>query len=229
MSLYAIGDLHLALGEPEKSMEVFGERWQGYTEKIKKGFSLIGEADTCVICGDVSWGMDLGGALEDLRFLNSLPGKKLLLKGNHDYWWTTASKMKTFFEQNGLTTLSILHNSCALYGAAAICGTRGWFFEEETGGEHDKKIMQREVGRLAASLRAAGTREKLCFLHYPPLYLQYECRPILELLGEHGVALCCYGHIHSKGCRSAFQGEYEGTMFKLVSADYLDFVPLKLL
>ena len=229
MSLYAIGDLHLALGTPGKSMEVFGARWQDYIEKIEKGFSLLDEDDLCVICGDLSWGMDLDGAREDLRFLDALPGKKLLLKGNHDYWWTTATKMRAFFEKEGLQSLSILHNNCAFYEDVAVCGTRGWFFEEETGGEHDKKIMLREAQRLAASLAAGGDGEKLCFLHYPPVYLHYECPPILDLLEEYGVRLCCYGHIHSKGCRAAFQGERRETQFKLVSADYLDFVPLKVL
>jgi predicted phosphohydrolase len=228
MSLFAIGDLHLALGVPGKSMETFGGRWQNYMEKIEKSFSLLSDEDLCVLCGDLSWGMDLESALPDLRFIDELPGKKLLLKGNHDYWWTTAAKMNAFFEAHGLRRLSILHNNCAIYGDAAVCGTRGWFFEEETGGEHDKKIMQREIGRLETSLRAAGDREKLCFLHYPPKYQNYECGGILELFARYGVGLCCYGHIHSKGCAAAFRGEWNGTLYKLVSADFLDFTPLKI-
>jgi predicted phosphohydrolase len=136
--------------------------------------------------------------------------------------------MEAFFADHGLDKLAILHNNCVFYGNTAVCGTRGWFFEEETGGEHDRKIMLREVGRLETSLKAALDREKLCFLHYPPKYRNYECPAILALLREYGVKLCCYGHIHSKGCNSAFRGEWEGTQYKLISADYLDFIPLKI-
>jgi predicted phosphohydrolase len=228
MSLYAIGDLHLALGAPQKSMEVFGGRWQNYVRKIEKGFAVLSDGDLCVICGDLSWGMDLEEALPDFRFLNALPGNKLLVKGNHDYWWATAAKMEAFFAAHGLHRLSILHNNCAYYGEAAVCGTRGWFFEEEKGDAHDKKIMLREVGRLEASLKAANGREKLCFLHYPPLYLHHTCAEILELLEKYKVGLCCYGHIHDKGCHAAFRGEWAGTVYKLVSADFLNFVPAKI-
>ena len=228
MSLYAIGDLHLALGEPEKSMEVFGGRWTDYVSKLRKGFSLLDDGDTCVICGDFCWASGLEEALEDFRFLNGLPGKKILLKGNHDYWWTTAARMNAFFAANGLDTLSLLHNNCLFWEGLALCGTRGWFFEEETGGAHDKKIMLREIGRLETSLKAAGEAEKLAFLHYPPLYLNYRCPGILDLLARYGVRECCYGHIHSKGCRSAFLGEDNSVRYRLVSADYLDFIPLKI-
>ena len=170
MSLFAIGDLHLALGAPEKNMEAFGGRWVGYMDKIRRGFDLVRPEDLCVICGDLCWSMDLESALPDFQFLNDLPGKKLLLKGNHDYWWTTAAKMNAFFAQNGLDSLSLLHNNCVLWEETALCGTRGWFYEEETGTEHDGKILRREAGRLRTSLQAAGEREKLAFLHYPPLY-----------------------------------------------------------
>ena len=227
MALYAIGDLHLSL-DGNKSMEVFGGRWLDYVNKIERGFSLLNEADVCVLCGDLTWGMSLEDALEDFRFISKLPGKKIILKGNHDYWWSTAAKAYRFFEQNDLTGFEILNNNCVLYGDYALCGTRGWFYEEERGGEHDKKIMLREIGRLETSLKAAGDREKLVFLHYPPKYQGYACEEILSLLREHHVKLCCYGHIHGKGCSSAFQGQLGETMFKMVSADYLDFVPLKI-
>lgn len=229
MALYAIGDLHLPLGAPDKSMEVFSGRWTGYVEKIKKGFSHLTEEDTCVICGDFCWAMDLQTALPDFQFLHTLPGKKILLKGNHDYWWTTANKMNTFLQQNGLESISILHNNCFSYEDIAICGTRGWFFEEETGVEHDKKIMMREIGRLETSLKAAGDREKIVFLHYPPIYLHYECPGILDLLTKYDVRACYYGHIHSNGCRYAYIGERDNVYYRLVSADYLDFMPLKIM
>lgn len=228
MSLFAIGDLHLSLSAG-KPMDVFGGRWLDYTEKIKKGFAAVVEPeDVTVICGDVSWGMDFDSAREDFLYIDRLPGKKLILKGNHDYWWSTAAKAKSFFTENGITTIDILHNNFFDYEGVGVCGTRGWFYEEEKGVEHDKKILARECLRLEASLQAAGKREKYVFLHYPPKYQGYECPEILALLKKYDVKMCCYGHIHSKGCASAFNGEYGGTVFRLVSADYLDFVPAKI-
>ena len=227
MSLFAIGDLHLSL-DGSKSMEVFGGRWTDYQQKIERGFSLLTDEDVCVLCGDLVWGMTMEAALEDFRFISRLPGKKIILKGNHDYWWSTAAKAYRFFEENGMDNLQILNNNCYEYGDYAICGTRGWFFEEECCGEHDRKIMLREVGRLEASLKAAGERNKLVFLHYPPIYQGYECPEILSLLEQYQVERCYYGHIHGKGHAAAFQGERNGTVFRMVSADYLDFYPLKI-
>ena len=157
-----------------------------------------------------------------------MPGRKIILKGNHDYWWSTASKAKKFFAENGIDSIDILHNNFFEYADYAICGTRGWFYEEEKGGEHDKKIMLRELMRLEASLKAAGERKKLVFLHYPPIFMKYECREILELLKTYEVRMCCYGHIHGKGCYQAFNGWRGMTEFKLVSADFVDFEPVKL-
>ena len=165
---------------------------------------------------------------EDFLFIDALPGKKIILKGNHDYWWSTAAKAKKFFAQNGITTIDILYNNSFDYGEYAICGTRGWFYEEEKGGEHDAKIMRREIMRLEASLKAAGDKKKLVFLHYPPLFQSYRCEEILELLKSYEVRLCCYGHIHGKGCAYAFNGWRDGTEFRLVSADFVDFTPVKL-
>ena len=226
--MFVIGDLHLALGAPEKNMEAFGGRWQGYVEKIRRGFELVRAEDTCVICGDFCWAMDLASALPDFQFLNALPGKKLMVKGNHDYWWTTAAKMNAFFAENGLDTISLLHNNCVLWENLALCGTRGWFYEEETGTEHDGKILRRELGRLETSLKAAGEREKIAFLHYPPLYLHYACPEIMRLLSDYGVRECYYGHIHGKGCRAAFVGEQQGICYRLISGDFLDFYPFKI-
>ena len=226
MAIYAIGDTHLSLSA-DKSMEVFGEGWANYVERLREGFSVLGERDLCVLCGDLSWGMSLEEAAEDFRFLASFPGKKLIVKGNHDYWWSTAAKAKRFFAENGLEGFEILHNNCFFYGDFALCGTRGWFYEEEQGEGHDKKIMLREIGRLETSLKAAGEREKLVFLHYPPIYQSYECPEILELFERYGVKRCYYGHIHGKGLRLAFNGERNGTAYRLVSADALGFAPLK--
>lgn len=226
MALFAIGDLHLSLNG-EKSMEVFGGRWSDYENKIIRGFSLLNDDDVCVLCGDIAWGMSLESAREDFLFLAKLPGRKIILKGNHDYWWTTAAKAYRFFEENGIRNVDILNNNCYQYQNYALCGTRGWFFEEEKGTEHDRKIMLREVGRLETSLKAAGTLKKIVFLHYPPKYQGYECPEILNLLERYEVERCYYGHIHGKGHASAFQGEFNGTSFRMVSGDYLDFYPLR--
>ena len=152
MALYAIGDTHLSLSS-NKPMDVFGGGWEGYVDKLQKGFAAVGPEDTVVLCGDLSWGMSLEEAKKDFAFLDALPGaRKLLLKGNHDYWWNTAAKMNRFFAESGFSTLRILHNNCYEYGGYALCGTRGWFYEE-TG---DQKVFKRELIRLEASLKAAG-------------------------------------------------------------------------
>ena len=228
MALYTIGDLHLSLAK-DKPMDVFGSEWKNHTEKLRENFAALQAEDLTVLCGDLSWGMGLEETLPDFLFVDALPGKKILLKGNHDFWWTTAAKTKCFFAEHGIETIDVLNNNFFTYGDFALCGTRGWFYEEETGGEHDKKIMRREIMRLETSLKAAGDREKLVFLHYPPLYQNYRCEEILALLKEHDVRLCCYGHIHGKGCRSAFTGWHDGTEYKLVSADAVNFSPVKLL
>ena len=228
MSLYAIGDLPLSLGT-DNPMDVFGGRWENYVEKIKEGFSVLNDDDLTVICGDISWGMSMDETLEDFKFIDRLPGKKIILKGNHDYWWTTATKAKKFFAENDITTIDILHNNCFKYENIALCGTRGWFYEESKGNEHDKKVMNREIMRLDASLKAAGEGEKYVFMHYPPKYYNYECPEILELLRKYDVRRCIYGHIHGSGCAFAFNGMYGNAKFDLVSADYIQFEPKKLL
>ena len=223
MALYAIGDTHLSLGS-NKPMDVFGGKWEGYVEKLREGFAHIQPEDTVVLCGDLSWGMSLGEAQKDFAFLNALPGKKYLLKGNHDYWWGTAAKMNAFFSEHGFDTLNLLHNNCGLYGGIALCGTRGWFYEEEQSG-HNEKVFQRELIRLEASLKAAGEKEKLCFLHYPPLYQGYRCGEIIALLERYGVSGCYYGHLHGGSHRLAVEGKHGEVEYHLVSADYLKFKP----
>ncbi len=227
MALYAIGDLHLSFGA-DKPMDVFGKAWQNHAERLREGFAALGPEDVTVLCGDLSWGMDFDSCREDFLFIDRLPGKKIVLKGNHDYWWSTASKAKAFFAANGITTIDILNNNCFFYGDLAICGTRGWFYEEETGSAHDKKIMARELMRLETSLKAAGEREKYVFLHYPPIYGNYVCEEILALFEKYGVTLCCAGHIHGKGHALRFEGERAGTRYRLVSSDFLGFRPLRI-
>ena len=225
MSLFTIGDLHLSFTS-NKPMDVFGPQWKNHPDKLKIGFSEVNDDDTVVLCGDLSWGMNLEDCLADFAFIHALPGKKILLKGNHDYWWSTASKINEFFSENGFTDFAILHNNCIPYGDYALCGTRGWYYEEEKGTPHDKKLLDREVLRLARSLEAAGEREKIVFLHYPPITRNYRCEEILSLLQQHEVRLCFYGHLHAKSHAIAWNGWHNGTDFRLISADFLNFTPL---
>lgn len=228
MALYAIGDLHLSFGA-DKPMDVFGGAWTGYVEKLRQGLRVIGPEDTTVLLGDVSWALNLEGAQEDFAFLNAIPGRKLILKGNHDYWWSTAAKFQKFCQDNGFENLSLLHNNCHFYGETALCGSRGWFFEEDRAGTHNGKVYDREVLRLEASLKAAGDCEKICFLHYPPRYRGYECPEILALLRQYDVRQCYYGHLHGDSHRLAVEGEADGTKFFLASADYVNFKPVRVL
>ncbi len=227
MALYTMGDLHLSLNS-NKSMDVFGYHWENYVERIREGFAPLHDDDVTVLCGDLSWGMSLEESLEDLKFIDGLQGKKILMKGNHDYWWNTAKKMEAFFAAHELHTLSILHNNCHTYGDLALCGTRGWFYELDNEGTHNGKMIAREVGRLEMSLQAAGDREKLCFLHYPPLYLGYRCPEILEMMEKYGVKACYYGHLHGASHKRRIEGKCGNIDFSLVAADYLEFIPKKI-
>lgn len=224
MALYAIGDLHLCLGAP-KPMDIFGGAWVGYMEKLKEGLSVIGPEDTTVLLGDLSWTLDLAGAKEDFGWIDQIPGRKIILKGNHDYWWSTASKFYAFCREHGYCEQWILNNNFYEYNGWAICGTRGWFFEEERSGEHDEKVFKRELIRLETSLQAAGDLPKLVFLHYPPRYKGYLCEPILELLKKYEVRRCFYGHLHGPSHSLAVEGLWDSVDYKLVSADYLNFEP----
>ncbi len=229
MALFAIGDTHLSFSAG-KPMDVFGPAWRDHAERLRAGFAAhVGAEDTVLLLGDLSWGMRLEDCAEDFRFLNALPGAvKLIVKGNHDYWWTTGQKMERFFQAQGLHTLRLLHNSCWLYGDVALCGTRGWFLDQDQQPQNEK-LLRRECIRLETSLRAAGEREKIVFLHYPPLYHGYRCEPILDLLERYGVRRCCYAHLHGRACQLALQGRRGQTDFSLLSADYLGFAPKKIL
>lgn len=225
MSLFAIGDLHLSFSS-QKPMDIFSG-WKGYIDRLTENWeSLVRDTDTVVIPGDISWAMDLPGFQADADFLNRLPGKKIMVKGNHDYWWTTLSKMNAFLRENGFDTLSILHNNSYVVGDVCICGTRGWFFDESAGS--DRKVMLREVGRLETSLKSAAATglEPVVFLHFPPIYGSYECREILDVMSSYGVRRCFYGHLHGKAARKAFEGLYGDTIFRLVSCDTLGFSPV---
>ena len=225
MALYAIGDLHLCLGAP-KPMDVFGGAWVGYMEKLKQGLSVIRPEDTTVLCGDLSWALGLEAAKEDFAWIDQIPGRKIILKGNHDYWWSTASKFYKFCQDNQFSDQFILNNNFYEYEDWAICGTRGWFFEEERSGQHDAKVFHRELLRLETSLKAAGDREKLVFLHYPPKYRGYECREIIDLLHQYQVRRCYYGHLHADSRKLAMEGAWDGVEYRLVSADHVNFCPV---
>ena len=226
VALYALGDTHLSLAV-NKPMDVFGGAWSGYVEKLREGLSLLTGRDTLVLCGDISWGMSLEQAERDFAFLEACPGRKLILKGNHDYWWNTASKMERFWAERGFHSLHVLHNNCYEYGPYALCGPRGWFYEEDEGG-HNDKVFRRELIRLEASLKAAGERKKLCFLHYPPRYHGYLCAEIIALLEQYGVEQCFYGHLHGGSHRLAIEGRSGGVDYHLVAADYLQFRPYRI-
>ena len=229
MSLYAIGDLHLSL-DANKSMEVFGGAWVGYVEKLRERLQVIGPQDTTVLVGDLSWALNLDTAVKDFAFMNEhIPGRKLIVKGNHDYWWSTAAKFDKFCRENGFEDFHLLNNNCYTYEDWALCGTRGWFFEEDRSGQHDEKVFKRELIRLETSLKAAGDQKKIAFLHYPPRYKGYTCDEILELLKKYEVRRCFYGHLHGGSHKLAMQGIWDGTDFRLVAADYLDFRPYKVI
>ena len=225
MSLFAIADLHLSLGV-DKPMDVF-PGWDGYVQKLEKNWrENVRPEDTVVVAGDISWALEISDSVKDFAFLNSLPGTKLLLKGNHDLWFSTKTKVERFFAENGFSTLKILFNNAFEYGDYAICGTRGWMNEQT-----DKKVLLRECGRLRLSLEAGKKlqKEPLVFLHYPPVYGGRECYEILDVLLEYGIRKVYYGHIHGYSAGYAINGERNGIDFRLVSCDFIQFNPVKII
>ncbi len=228
MALYGIGDLHLCLGA-SKPMDIFGGNWQGYMDKLQEGISVIGPEDTTVLLGDLSWALDLAGAKADFAWIDQIPGRKIILKGNHDYWWSTASKFYQFCASNGFSDQFILNNNHYTYEDWAICGTRGWFYEENRSGDHDEKVFKRELIRLETSLKDAQDKKKAVFLHYPPRYKGYECPEILELLQKYDVKKCFYGHLHGPSHGLAIEGLWDGVEYKLLSADRLNFIPYRIM
>ena len=224
MALYAIGDLHLSLGV-EKPMDIFGGAWTDYMKKLEIGMSILRDEDTVVLMGDLSWALGLEEAKNDFAWINNLPGRKIILKGNHDYWWCTAKKFHEFCESNGFTNIHLLHNNHFDYGDMAICGTRGWFFEEEKSGTHDEKVFKRELLRLEESLKSAEGKQKIVFLHYPPRYKGYICEEIISILHKYDVRQCYYGHLHGASHGLAQEGIWDGIEYKLLSADRLGFCP----
>lgn len=228
MALYVLGDLHLCLGAP-KPMDIFGGAWVGYMEKLRQGLSILTPEDTTVLLGDLSWALGLDASKPDFDFINAIPGKKILVKGNHDYWWATNAKFQKFCAANGYSGMELLHNTHFEYNGVALCGTRGWFFEEDRSGQHDEKVFRRELCRLEVSLKSAGDLPKIAFLHYPPKYRGYDCDEILELLHHYDVRKCYYGHLHGPSQKLAMQGLWDGIDYHMVSADAVNFVPQKVM
>jgi predicted phosphohydrolase len=237
MSLFVIADLHLAGKEGDrKSMDVFGRRWIGGKEKLIRNWNaIVTDADSVVIPGDFSWAMTLSEAREDFALIDSLPGRKYIGKGNHDFWWTTMSKMNAYFKECGFTSLNILYNNSYEVDGGVICGSRGWFSEEsnqKTVGDVDwQKIINREAMRLDISLssvRADNSLPKYVFLHFPPVWNGIECSEIIDVLKKHCVTNCYFGHIHGVYSSDA-NFIYKGINFKIISADYLDFCPHKII
>ena len=236
MALYVIADLHLSNPPNEdKSMEVFGGRWAGYMQRLEQRWrGLVTDTDTVVVAGDISWALTLPEAEQDLRFLGSLPGQKVLLRGNHDFWWGTTAKIHRFLEDKSIPTIRLLHNNAWLCEPFILCGTRGWFHDPDLdmppGADYDK-IVHREAERLKISLAAASALreshpdcELLAFLHFPPLWGGRVCAPIADLLAEAGVRRCFFGHIHGV---STLPGPllYRQMSGHLVTADHLAFLP----
>jgi predicted phosphohydrolase len=223
MSVYAISDLHLSFGT-NKPMDIFNG-WRDYTERLKKNWTVKDE-DTVIIVGDISWAMRLDETFNDFCFLESLPGKKILIKGNHDYWWATKKKTDKYILENNFSTISLLYNSAVKVEKFCICGTRGWMVRPNT--ESDRKILNREVGRLQNSVDIACKTdlEPVAFLHYPPVYDGWVCWPIFNVLKKSGIKRCYYGHIHNPKEQKRLIQDYDGIELHLVACDYTNFSPV---
>ena len=233
MSLFAIGDLHLTFSDPSKTMSVFSG-WENYQERIEQNWlNTVKPEDTVVLAGDISWGMSLRQAEPDFRFINGLPGRKIILKGNHDYWWCTLKKMEGFFAENGFDTLNILHNNHYEYSGFGICGTRGWVNGTDNDrDQQDEKVLKREVQRLETSIRSAidAGLEPLVFMHYPPIFASNFNYDILEVLYRYKVKACYYGHIHGRSAHAlCVLNTYDDIDFHLIAGDYIQFEPVKVM
>ena len=224
MSLFAIADLHLSLSV-DKPMDIFGA-WDSHVEKLAENWNkTVSDNDLVVIPGDISWGMNLDEARADFSFINALNGRKIISKGNNDYWWSTLSKLNKFIEENGFDSIKFLHNNHYPYGKYGICGTRGWINETEV--PADAKVLAREAQRLEVSIQSA-LKEKLepiVFLHYPPVYGNESNYDILDVMFKYGVKECHYGHLHGRSHKNAVYRERDGINFHLVSCDLVQFCP----
>lgn len=232
MAIYVIGDLHLSFNAP-KPMEIFGDNWENHEKKIKEDWlSKVKEDDTVLLLGDFSWAMNLKDTLKDFEYLNSLPGRKIMLKGNHDYWWSTVTSMIKFLNENNINNIDFLQNNSFEIEGKVFCGTRGWTLSASDEGEYNEKIIARECNRLNLSIQDAKNRfgenkEIIVCLHYPPIMkaniLKNETTSFMEILKENNIKRCFYGHLHGSSINDAVQGNIDGIELKLISADGVDF------
>ncbi len=234
MSVYVISDLHLSTNA-DKSMEVFGPRWQNYTERLERNWrALIEPDDHVIVPGDISWGLSLEDAIPDLQFLDSLPGQKIIGKGNHDYWWQTLTKINKAFDVYGIKSIKILYNNSMVVENMIVCGTRGWYNGDKSVAPNDtdnQKIVNREAIRLRLSLQSAVKLQEengfpiVVFLHFPPVWGGFICREIMDVLHEFEIKRCFFGHIHGN-YEAVRDFSFEDVSFTLVSSDYLGFTPI---
>jgi predicted phosphohydrolase len=236
MSIFAISDLHLStLDKTNKSMEIFGQRWADYIRRIKVNWErLVNDTDTVIIPGDISWALSLEEAKSDLMFLDSLPGKKILGKGNHDFWWSTMKKHDAFFKLHSISSISFLHNNAHETENVIVAGTRGWFVDDEARNAPEnadfQKLVNRETLRLEASLKEAYRlseqtgKEIIGFMHFPPYWNERPCESMINLFLKYGVKRVYFGHIHGNYTLDPVT-HYLGIEMNLISADYLGFIP----
>ena len=233
MSIYVIGDLHLSFSA-DKPMDIFGNNWFNHAEKIKENWNKkVTENDTIIIPGDFSWATYLDETYKDFEFLNSLSGKKILLKGNHDYWWTTVTNMNKFLKENNFKNIYFLHNNSYLVEDIICTGTRGWINSFQN--QDNYKILKRENDRLKLSLKDGigkygNDKEIIVFMHYPPFYKDKVNEEIdfIKTMKSYKVSKCYYGHLHADSHKEAIEGIVDEIEFKLVSSDYIDFDLLKI-
>ncbi|MGN1270104.1 MAG: metallophosphoesterase [Clostridia bacterium] len=230
MAIYTIADLHLSFSE-KKPMSIFGENWEGHSKKIKENWiNKVKPEDTIVLPGDFSWSMYLENTYKDFEYLNLLPGKKLLLKGNHDYWWTTLTNMRKYLKENNFENIDFIYNNSYLVENKILTGTRGWNLLES---ENSNKMINRESIRLKLSIedgiqKYGEDKEIVVFMHYPPITQSNKDSEFIKIMKQYNVKYCYYGHLHGKSHQDAIEGEIQGINFKLVSADYLNFDLIKI-
>ena len=238
MSIYALADLHLSLSIPDKSMEVFGPSWEGYISRIKENWeNTVTDSDTVLVPGDISWATYIEDAASDFAFLSGLPGRKLLVRGNHDFWWTTMKKLEDFFAANGFDNIELVRTNVIEAEGCLISGTRGWMIESRDSieGSDNRKIYEREKLRIKMCIDKLNeadpdhAKKHLMMIHYPPLTASQEFTEFGTQMAEGSIDICIYGHLHGRSHKKAFEGDFEGTKFICSSADYIGFKPVRII